>query len=739
MRAGFLASGVFVVLLLSQAGAAQAPAIPAGQTPTIRTTAGEVLLDLVVRDKHHRFVSDLHPNEIAIYEDGVRQDVKTFHLVSGANQLQAERGELEVNSKENGTGQPAPTPNRLRQLNFVSIVFGPTAPLNREFAREAVIDFLKSDSLPNTYVTVYGLGSRLSLIQPYTEDKEVLSAAVTRVSNGLSAPNGADASTRIASSAIATSLAQTAASASATQPPSGNPDPMMGSFAGAIGTSPLWARNAAAQDASSLPLSAALETQALLSTSLRFDSSEGMSTMDALRELVRNQATLPGRKVVLYLSDGLAFPVGRREVVDNLISLANRSGVTFYTVDTRGLSSEDPTLPGLASMEMSRNESRQRGPVTAQNPVHGHQEMDDVELTSVSNRQQSMQELAESTGGFAIANTNQIAEPMQRVMEDIRSHYQLSYAPKATTYDGHFRKIEVKLARSGLTVQTRKGYYALPMLNGEPLQPFEAAALDAIRAHPVPADLPYDAALMKFRSSANLVQYMMGFQIPVSELKPAPAAKGDKSVVRVAVVAIVHDAQGEVVGKISRELQRDLSPRDSANVATDHISYIEPLALPHGNYTIDTVVTDEHSGKASVRRISVPLDSGTGLGLSSLEIVRKAESLSGPRNPLNPFELDNTRIVPELDDAIASGGPITLYFVLYPAKLDNPVPTQATLELLRDGNEIGRQALKLPEARADGSIPVLLRVAPGPGSYAIVVTAKQGTFMAEAVRSLELK
>jgi hypothetical protein len=46
---------------------------------------------------------------------------------------------------------------------------------------------------------------------------------------------------------------------------------------------------------------------------------------------------------------------------------------------------------------------------------------------------------------------------MQRVMEDIRTHYELSYAPKSTVYDGHFRRIEVKLKRPKLTVRTRKG------------------------------------------------------------------------------------------------------------------------------------------------------------------------------------------------------------------------------------------------------------------------------------------
>ena len=718
----------FAILSIPTVVAQTKPA-SSDQVATIRTRSEEVLLDVVVRDKHHKLVTNLRPNEIEIYEDGVRQEVKVFQLVEGAAQLETERSQAQAQAN------PA---KQLRELNFVSIVFGPIAPLDSEFAREAVTDFLKSDSFPNTYLTVYTLANNhLSLAQPYTDNKNALTAVIDRISKGASGSGVSSVSTQIASTAISSTLANSAAASNSTQPTSGPQDPMLGQFSGAIVTSPLWARNSAATDAST-NLGAALETQAMLATTLRFDASEGLNTVDALRALVYSQARLPGRKLVLYLSDGLAFPVGRREVVDNLISMANRSGVTFYAVDTRGLSLEDATVPGLASQGMVGIESRQRGAVTTQNPVHGYQEMDDAELGAVSNRQQNMRDLAESTGGFAVVNTNQIAEPMERVMEDIRTHYELSYVPKSTTYDGHFRKIEVKLSRPNLTVQTRKGYYALPMLNGEPLQPFEAKALDEINTRPFPSGLPFDAGLMKFWSNQNLVQYMIGLEIPVAELKTAPLPKSDKSQVRASFVALVRDAQGEVVGKISREFQRQISPKDAAKVAMDHISYMEPLALPRGDYAIEIAVSDEFSRKSSVRRIAFPRESRSGLDLSSLAIVEKAEPLVGPANPLNPFDLDNTRIVPELGDTVHSG-PVVLYFVLYPAKLEKLAPPQATLEILRDGSLINRQALKLPEARADGSVPVVLRVSPGPGSYAIVVTARQGNLAAQSYRALQIQ
>src|SRR5579863_4957816 len=44
--------------------------------PVIRTTTREVVLDLVVRDKHHHAVTDLRPEEIEVFEDGVKQNVR---------------------------------------------------------------------------------------------------------------------------------------------------------------------------------------------------------------------------------------------------------------------------------------------------------------------------------------------------------------------------------------------------------------------------------------------------------------------------------------------------------------------------------------------------------------------------------------------------------------------------------------------------------------------------------------
>src|SRR5580692_20442 len=64
---------------------------PDTERPVIHTTSREVLLDLVVRDKHQHMVKDLRQNEVQVYEDGVLQKIHVFHDVQGAEELRTER------------------------------------------------------------------------------------------------------------------------------------------------------------------------------------------------------------------------------------------------------------------------------------------------------------------------------------------------------------------------------------------------------------------------------------------------------------------------------------------------------------------------------------------------------------------------------------------------------------------------------------------------------------------------
>src|SRR5579863_440120 len=51
--------------------------------PDFQSQAREVLLEVVVRDAHGKLVTKIDPAQVSVYEDGVRQDIKSFRLVPG--------------------------------------------------------------------------------------------------------------------------------------------------------------------------------------------------------------------------------------------------------------------------------------------------------------------------------------------------------------------------------------------------------------------------------------------------------------------------------------------------------------------------------------------------------------------------------------------------------------------------------------------------------------------------------
>jgi hypothetical protein len=444
---------------------------------------------------------------------------------------------------------------------------------------------------------------------------------------------------------------------------------------------------------------------------------------------VQSMESLPGRKVVLYLSDGLDFPMDRRDAVENLISYANRAGVSFYTVDTRGLKLEDPMMRSLAELQRTAAISSTQ----AIDPVNGHKEDDNIALSITSNRQLSLRELAEATGGFPIANTNEIAAPMQRVMEDIRSHYELAYTPSSLNYDGRFRKIEVKVNRPHVVIQTRKGYFALPDVNGKPLQPFEAVALNAINTRSSSHGLTYNLAVMKFRSMENRVQHQVAFDVPVNslEVKTDPSGKGSA---RAGLVALFRNQSGEIIAKIGREVTRTFRGTAVPAKEEDHIVYEEAVELPPGHYIVDSAVTDEQANRTSVKRIALFVPPARDFGLSSLQLVRDREN-SSTSSSMALAAAEN-RTLPILSDSVSSAKPVYLYFVLYPGKAQSH--PRVSLQVLRDGREVASKLVDLPEARPDGSVPVMLKLAPAQGHCDILVTAQQDKLMAQSALSVNV-
>ncbi len=184
-------------------------------------------------------------------------------------------------------------------------------------------------------------------------------------------------------------------------------------------------------------------------------------TLDALRATIENLAGLPGRKAILYVSDGIPMVAGQdifaavdekfggmsSAMIDSVgydasrrfaevANLANANRVTFYTVDATGL--------------------RVQSAFSAENMGPGFGPR--VESSYTSNQQSSLRYLADATGGVAVVNTNRILPRLEQVAEDFGSYYSLGFSPAhAGTGRFHDLRVEVK-GRKGLVVRHREGY-----------------------------------------------------------------------------------------------------------------------------------------------------------------------------------------------------------------------------------------------------------------------------------------
>jgi len=722
MRRSFLAN----VALVIGTGFAQTPDV------VIRSSVREVLLDVVVRDTHGHLVTNLKPGEFAVYEDGVRQDVRSFRLVAGSEvRIEDERQAAEAQAAGNKAAAPAnarPAVNPLRTVNVVCLVLNDLTAETRSFAFESARKFVDQELRPNTFIGVFSLdGSGLRPVFPFSNNRERLRKAVE-----LAAINQLP-SIRLGSAAMLNGLSMSAIGVS------GAGDP--GSAGNPLGTR----------------------------GDMGFSENAGLREVDALKGLVRQLSPLPFQKTVLLLSTGITKPWDLLEYWDSMIHAATKGGVTFYALDVWGLgvcrgasgadclSSQSAMATAGAMLNYTASLSRQQGPASlgqstasSSSPTAAHgppavsaiaqlMEMahqDDCLKFAVSsaNPQEALRELAERTGGFIIANTNNTDKLLAHVMEEVDTHYEIAYPPTALREDGHFRKIEVKLARPGLRVETRSGYFAVPETGERPVTPEEMAGLKALDTQPRPHAFEFQSRAYRFRDTDGKAQYAIAFEMPISNLTATPEEAGNKHRLHGSLLALVKNADGQIVERVSKDVPSEVSDDRLPGVQVELMTYEHAVSLGPGHYTVETVVVDHEGNRASTGVIQIDNREQRGVGISDLTLVRRLENLGRAPEAADPFEYTvehaDKRVLPFVTTDLFAGARPFVYFRIYPEPR-NPAKPELRVRLLKNGRLIATLKPALPAPDASGGIPLVIEPVATPGRYEVRATVVEGRSSAE--------
>jgi VWFA-related protein len=643
--------------------------------PTFQSKSREVILDLIVRNKHGETIRDLKRSDVHVYEDGQPQEITSLRMIDRSHQQNNSMSALLGNEKRS-------VPASSSETRLVSLVFDRLTGAEQRSARLAINDLLSSPIPRSTYVAVFVLDRSLYLLQAFTNDPKLVRSAAIRATSGLPSQYVHDSEQNL------------------------------------IRLEGLYLKHdVVGLDPMEIVMIRTLRDQV---RDARYQ--QGRAQLDALLSLVRYQHLLPGRKAIVYFSQGLVVPSETREPLENLIGAANREKVSFYAVDVRGLEGTPTAAPGNALVNALQADGVSRA------------EWQPETLRSDANStRMALDELAVKTGGFLSA-TNDIREPLRRVWDDLHTYYEATYSPAWSEYDGQFHKITVHLLRRGLTVQSRDGYYALPDFGGRTLLPYESELLRALSSRPLPASLTARSAVVCYRAGKT-DRCVLTLSVPLSKLKTAHSSTST-STRQLAFIALIRNARNEVVDVLSRNLMVEAPAEKEADKNKDktplgNFTRIEKLDLTPGRYTVEIALQDRQSLALSAKRISLYVPEFQDLAASEVIRVRSLAPIEGTRDETDPLEFDSGRVTPDLSSTFKQqpGATAALYFIVYPAA-DSTEKVELATKIVGERGSVaqGVPAVFAASGHKADAVPFVLSIPVEhlePGDYIFEATLRQ--------------
>lgn len=402
---------------------AQEPA-PAGQ-PLFRASATLVTVDAVVTDDDGRHVKDLTAADFEIVEDGTRRQVRQAVYVPlmsayAAPAIASLPDDRDIPASGNAPSIPpsrivplsrAVETRRERITRTIAVVVD---DLGLSFestvnVRNALRGFVDEQVQPGDLVAILRTSGGIGALQQFTTDKRLLNAAVDRVQWTVLSRSGVTAFAPIV-------------------PPSPL-DPLPSDPTRKVEERGMGGQGAEVGSAFGEDTMQTLRANVLTT-----------GTLGALEFVVRGVQDLPGRKAVVFISEGfdLFNRKGQAKVYSaftRLMDRANRAGVVVYTMDGRGLETGGLTAEDNPQVPM------QLEPGDAGPPPD--EVMRDILLgaryrreTTIRNTEEALHYLAWQTGGFAVLNSNDMAGGLARVLDDLQGYYLIGFdAPEDTSRD----------------------------------------------------------------------------------------------------------------------------------------------------------------------------------------------------------------------------------------------------------------------------------------------------------------
>jgi VWFA-related protein len=174
--------------------------------------------------------------------------------------------------------------------------------------------------------------------------------------------------------------------------------------------------------------------------------------LKAIRDLTGYAATLPGRKIILWVSPGWPLLSGvrmeltsqqERQIFDQIVSFSaqlRQANVTLYDINPRGVT--EPLMDANYYEQF----------------VKGIRKPNQAQIGDLG-----LQVLAVQSGGLTLESSSDVAGMLKRCLADTESWYEIIFDMPPAEQPNEYHHVEIRLDKQGLTARTRNGYYAQPL------------------------------------------------------------------------------------------------------------------------------------------------------------------------------------------------------------------------------------------------------------------------------------
>jgi VWFA-related protein len=624
--------------------------------PVFSVEAAMVVVDVTVRDAKGKLIPDLKKEDFKVYEDNVPQDIVTFSAENVAIGPSYGGGPSATKPSESSPTRPAAV---------VNLGLNPRAPINKEdiagkrliilffdlsslgtenlaYSIDAARDFVRRQTGPQDLMAIATYSSTLSLVQDFTNDRDLLLKTLQSIS---SSESGEDEAASESASDTSTS-----------------------------------------SDSSS--------DEIFVPDSVQFNIFNTDRRLSALETLAKMYREFPERKSLIFFSGGVTTTgVENNAQIRSAVDNANRSNMSIYTVDSRGLVALPPG--GDASQGSSRGGMfGGSGMMQRRNNLSGSQE--------------TMITLSHDTGGRSFSDTNDLSLAMKQVQSDTNIYYVLGYFSTNRKEDGKYRKIRVELNRPNVKISHRPGYFASKAFGQLTQQERDLQLSQAMNVERPFVDVPLILETDFFRKDNKTVYVPISIELLGDGLEFEE--KGANREGKFEFVAQATDAKGRVTGIARDSVVVKLPAERAEKIRAGGIFYSTGFQLRPGEYNLKFLVRDNITGKLGSfeQPINAPVFDLKKLTLSSIVLAGQLTSARGDSDSMisrqgamrrfqqalsgyDPLVMGFRKVVPNIGNVFLARQNVYVYFQVYGAAEDRESQKpciETDLLLLRDNSKI---------------------------------------------------